>query len=137
MELEQIALEDDYFVEPQALPERRLLLGHRPARASAFPTAMFTAHLRARPHRGLDRPVERDDRATRSQKIGRPRQLFTGPVRARRDADRPALDLRGRPFVAGPSFPTPRLRPRVCNPSVPALIRQRRSHPETYNAATR
>ncbi len=32
MELEKIALEDDYFVVAQALPERRLLLGHRAAR---------------------------------------------------------------------------------------------------------
>ena len=33
MALEKIALEDEYFVEQQALPERRLLLGHRAARA--------------------------------------------------------------------------------------------------------
>ena len=32
MALEKIALEDDYFVVAQALPERRLLLGHRAAR---------------------------------------------------------------------------------------------------------
>ena len=32
MALEKIALEDDYFVAAQALPERRLLLRHRAAR---------------------------------------------------------------------------------------------------------
>ena len=32
MALEKIALEDDYFVVAQALPERRLLLRHRAAR---------------------------------------------------------------------------------------------------------
>ena len=32
MALEKIALEDEYFVVAQALPERRLLLGHRAAR---------------------------------------------------------------------------------------------------------
>ena len=42
MELEKIALNDDYFVERKLYPERRLLFGHHPARPWASRPAMFT-----------------------------------------------------------------------------------------------
>ncbi|VWX56353.1 Citrate synthase (modular protein) [Burkholderiales bacterium 8X] len=47
--------------QPQALPERGLLLGHRAAR-HRHSGAAFHGHLRARPHGRLDRATERDDR---------------------------------------------------------------------------
>ncbi len=50
---------------PQALPERRLLLGHRAARAG-HPGLHVHLHLLARAHGGLDRAVERDDLGSRS-----------------------------------------------------------------------
>ena len=49
--LEKIALEDEYFVSAQALPERGLLFGHRAAGASAFRFDVHL-HLLACPHRG-------------------------------------------------------------------------------------
>ena len=61
MALEKIALEDEYFVVAQALPERRLLLGHRAAR-DRHPGAAVHRDLRAGAHRRLDRAAERDDR---------------------------------------------------------------------------
>ncbi len=61
MALEKIALEDDYFVSPQALSERRLLLGHR-AEGDRHPGAAVHRDLRAGAHRRLDRAAERDDR---------------------------------------------------------------------------
>ncbi len=64
--LEKIALEDDYFAQPQALPERGLLLRHRAARAR-HPGVDVHLHLRAGAHRGLDRAVAGDDRRPRVQ----------------------------------------------------------------------
>ena len=61
MALEKIALEDEYFVVAQALPERRLLFGHRAAR-DRHPGGAVHRHLRARAHGRLDRAAERDDR---------------------------------------------------------------------------
>jgi hypothetical protein len=52
--------------QPQAVPERRLLLGHRAAR-HRHPGEPVHRHLRAGAHRGLDRPAQRDDRRPRIQ----------------------------------------------------------------------
>ncbi len=60
-ELERIALEDAYFDREEALPERRLLLGHHPRR-DGLPDLDVHADLRAVAHRRLDLPVEGDDR---------------------------------------------------------------------------
>ena len=67
------------FRQPQAVPERRLLLGHR-AEGDRHPGAAVHRDLLARAHGRLDRAAERDDRRSR-YKIGRPRQLFTGKTR--------------------------------------------------------
>ena len=57
-ELEKIALEDEYFVQAQALPERRLLL--RPdLRGAAVPAGDVHRAVRDRPHPGLARAVAR------------------------------------------------------------------------------
>ena len=66
MSLEKIALEDDYFVSAQALPERRLLLGHR-AEGDRHPGAALHRDLRARAHGRLDRAAERDGGRSRVQ----------------------------------------------------------------------
>ena len=50
----------------QALSERRLLFGHR-AEGDRHSGAALHRDLRARAHRRLDRPVERDDRRSRIQ----------------------------------------------------------------------
>jgi citrate synthase len=88
MALEKIALEDPTSSE-EALPERRLLLRHRAARAG-HPGLDVHLHLRAGAHRRLDRAVERDD-SDPEQKIGRPRQLSTGAEQPRRAAHGQAL----------------------------------------------
>ncbi len=54
MELEKIALEDDVLRREQALPERRLLLRHRPEGDRHPDAEMFTADFRAGPHGRLD-----------------------------------------------------------------------------------
>ncbi len=61
MQLEEIALADDYFVIAQALPERRLL--HRPdLQGDGLPDEDVHGAVRARPAARLDRAVARDDR---------------------------------------------------------------------------
>ena len=82
MALEKIALEDDYFVEPQALSERRLLLRHRAAR-DRHPGQSCSPRIFA-----LARTVGwiaqwNEMIADPEQKIGRPRQLYTGAARRR------------------------------------------------------
>ena len=92
MALEKIALEDEYFVEPQALSERRFLLRHRAARAG-HPGLDVHLHFRAGAHRGLDRAVERDDR--RSGAEDRP----AAPALHRRGQARRRAD--GQTYCAG------------------------------------
>ncbi len=55
MALEKIALEDDYFVAAQALPQRRLLLRHRAAR-HRHPRAAVHRRVRAWPARSAGSP---------------------------------------------------------------------------------
>ena len=76
MELERIALEDDYFVEKKLYPNVDFYSGII-LRAIGFPTSMFTAIF------ALARTVGwvaqwNEMVEDPSQKIGRPRQLYTG-----------------------------------------------------------
>ena len=59
VELEEITLKDEYFVERQALPERRLLLGRLPGWIAQW------------------MELHRDP----AFKIGRPRQVYTGATK--------------------------------------------------------
>ncbi len=78
MELERIALEDDFFVEKHLYPNVDFYSGII-YRALGIPTSMFTVIFAmartvgwiAQWNEMIQEPV---------QKIGRPRQLFTGPV---------------------------------------------------------
>ncbi|MEQ8344673.1 MAG: citrate synthase [Sneathiellaceae bacterium] len=77
MELERIALEDEYFVEKKLYPNVDFYSGII-LRAMGFPTTMFTALF------ALARTVGwiaqwNEMVEDPSQKIGRPRQLYTGP----------------------------------------------------------
>ena len=78
-ELEKIALEDEYFISPQALPQRRLLLGPD-LRGARFPPEMFTV-LFAIPRASgwLAQWLELVD--DKEQKIARPKQIYTGERR--------------------------------------------------------
>ncbi len=77
MELERIALEDDYFVEKKLFPNVDFYSGIT-MRALGFPTSMFTALFAIGRTAGwvaqwkemIEDPVK---------KIGRPRQMYTGP----------------------------------------------------------
>ena len=95
MALEKIALEDDYFVKRKLYPNVDFYSGIV-QRAIGIPVSLFTAHLRAGADGRLDRPVERDDLGS-DQKIGRPRQLYTGAIRrdvsAAGDALEPSVRL--------------------------------------------
>ena len=79
MELERIALEDPYFVERKLYPNVDFYSGII-LRAMGFPTSMFTVIF------ALARTVGwvaqwNEMIEDPSQKIGRPRQLYTGPKR--------------------------------------------------------
>lgn len=78
-ELERIALEDDYFVSKKLYPNVDFYSGII-LEALGFPTAMFT------PIFALSRTVGwiaqwKEMIADPTQKIGRPRQLYTGPAK--------------------------------------------------------
>lgn len=85
MELEKIALEDPYFIEKKLFPNVDFYSGII-LQALGFPTSMFTVLFAvartvgwvAQWNEMMEDP---------SQKIGRPRQLYTGP------AERPYVDL--------------------------------------------
>ncbi len=89
MALEKIALEDDYFVVSQALPQRRFLLWHCPARDwdSSQPVH---GHLRAGTHVGLDCPIERNDWRPRIQDRSSPPVVYW-PRRPHCQSDRRPL----------------------------------------------
>ena len=93
-ELERIALEDDYFIEKQALSERRLLLGHHP-RGDGLPDLDVHADLRGGAHRRLDLASGRSRSRDPQLKIGRPRQLYNGPTYARLRRGREPLTATG------------------------------------------
>ncbi len=78
-ELERIALEDDYFIEKKLYPNVDFYSGII-LEALGFPTSMFT------PIFALSRTVGwiaqwKEMISDPNQKIGRPRQLYTGPTR--------------------------------------------------------
>ena len=88
MELERIALEDDYFVERKLYPNIDFYSGIT-LRALGFPRSMFTVLF------ALARTVGwiaqwREMIEDPDQRIGRPRQLYTGP------AERPYVELKDR-----------------------------------------
>ena len=76
MELEKIALEDEYFVAKKLYPNVDFYSGII-LRAMGFPTSMFTVLFAlARTSGWISQWKEMVEDPT--QKIGRPRQLFTG-----------------------------------------------------------
>jgi citrate synthase len=81
MELERIALEDDYFVEKKLFPNVDFYSGIILS-AIGFPTSMFTVLFAlARSVGWISQWKEMVEDP--SQRIGRPRQLFTGqPARS-------------------------------------------------------
>ena len=79
MELEKIALQDEYFIEKKLYPNVDFYSGII-LKAMGFPTSMFTALF------ALARTVGwvaqwKEMIEDPSQRIGRPRQLYTGPAR--------------------------------------------------------
>jgi citrate synthase len=79
MELERIALEDEYFVAKKLYPNVDFYSGII-LRAMGFPTSMFTVLFAlARTSGWISQWKEMIEDPT--QKIGRPRQLFTGSVK--------------------------------------------------------
>jgi len=88
MELEKIALEDEYFIEKKLFPTVDFYSGII-LKALGFPTSMFTVLF------ALARTVGwvaqwNEMMEDPGQKIGRPRQLYTGP------AERPYVPLNNR-----------------------------------------
>lgn len=78
MELEQIALKDEYFIEKKLYPNVDFYSGII-LKAMGFPTSMFTVLFAvARTVGWISQWKEMIEEPT--QKIGRPRQLYTGPV---------------------------------------------------------
>jgi len=78
MELEKIALEDPYFIEKKLYPNVDFYSGII-LKAMGFPTSMFTVlFAMARTVGWISQWKEMIEEPT--QKIGRPRQLYTGPV---------------------------------------------------------
>lgn len=78
MELERIALEDDYFVEKKLYPNVDFYSGII-LRAMGFPTSMFTVLFAvARTVGWVAQWKEMIEEP--GQRIGRPRQLYTGPA---------------------------------------------------------
>jgi citrate synthase len=78
MQLEKIALEDDYFVQKKLYPNVDFYSGIT-LRALGIPTNMFTAIF------ALARTIgwisHWNEMVSQPYKIGRPRQLYTGPVK--------------------------------------------------------
>ncbi len=88
MELEKIALEDPYFIERKLFPNVDFYSGII-LRAMGFPTSMFTVLFAvARTVGWVSQWKEMIEEPT--LKIGRPRQLYTGP------AQRPYVEMKNR-----------------------------------------
>ena len=105
MEMEQIALKDDYFVTQEALSERRLLLGHH-LPGDRHPDLDVHRAVRRGAHRRLDLAVERDDRGSGLQDRP-PAPALQRPDRAALQAAAPARITRRGALLA-------RLRPARC-----------------------
>ena len=91
MALEKIALEDEYFVSRKLYPNVDFYSGIV-QRAIGIPVSLFTAIFAAGPHRGLDRPAQRDDRRPRVQDRP-PAPALHRRHAPRRPAARQALNL--------------------------------------------
>ncbi len=95
LELERIALHDDYFIEKKLYPNIDFYSGIT-LKAMGFPTTMFTVLFAvARTVGWIAQWKEMIEDP--SQKIGRPRQLYTGPTAARLLADLAAEVAHPRP----------------------------------------
>ena len=81
MELERIALEDEYFVDKKLYPNVDFYSGIV-QRALGIPVSMFTGDLRAGAHRRLDLAVERDDRRSGAQDRAPAPAVHRAPTRA-------------------------------------------------------
>ena len=78
IELERIALSDEYFIEKKLYPNIDFYSGIT-LKAMGFPTSMFTVLFAvARTVGWIAQWTEMME--DESQKIGRPRQLYTGPT---------------------------------------------------------
>jgi citrate synthase len=77
MRLEQAALQDDYFVAAQALPERRFLQRHH-LQGAGHPDRDVHRDVRDRPHRRLGQSHWLEQQNDPENRIGRPRQIYTG-----------------------------------------------------------
>ena len=78
MELEKIALQDEYFIEKKLYPNVDFYSGII-LKAMGFPTSMFTVlFAMARTVGWIAQWKEMIEEPT--QRIGRPRQLYTGPT---------------------------------------------------------
>jgi citrate synthase len=89
LELERIALSDDYFIERKLYPNIDFYSGIT-LKAMGFPTTMFTVLFAiARTVGWISQWKEMFEDPQR--KIGRPRQLYTGPLRR----EYPAIETRG------------------------------------------
>ena len=91
MELERIALQDEYFIEKKLYPNIDFYSGIT-LKALGFPTSMFTALF------ALARTVGwiaqwKEMLEDPHQKIGRPRQIYTGKAAARLRADGQAVAI--------------------------------------------
>ena len=117
MELEQIALHDEYFIEKKLYPNVDFYSGIT-LKAMGFPTTHVHRAVRGRAHRRLDRAVEGDDRGPE------PEDRPPAPALHRRDAARLRADLaaeviKAEFIAAGGSFSRP-FRLRSCRwPSAP------------------
>ena len=101
MELERIALTDEYFIEKKLYPNIDFYSGIT-LKALGFPTTMFTVLFAvARTVGWIAQWKEMIEDP--SQRIGRPRQLYTGADRARLRADLQAALARS----AAPRGPLP------------------------------
>ncbi len=87
MELERIALQDEYFIERKLYPNVDFYSGII-LKAMGFPTSMFTVLFALARTAGWI--AHWHEMLSEGQKIGRPRQLYTGPV----TRPYPALDAR-------------------------------------------
>ena len=100
LELERIALHDEYFIEKKLYPNIDFYSGIT-LKAMGFPTTMFTVLFAvARTVGWISQWKEMIEDP--QQKIGRPRQLYTGATAARLRADLAAEVISARRRGAGP-----------------------------------
>ena len=110
VELERIALHDEYFIEKKLYPEHRFLLGHH-LEGDGLPDLHVHRPLRAGPHRWLDRAVEGDDRGPFPEdRPSAPALHGRGPARLRIHGPE-TLTGGGSRLNRGGSPPRPRGRP--------------------------